>query len=179
MQKRFSSTKQTILHRYRNELNIVNQVQLNYFTIIHLLILRLYKYFMCYNHKTKYTDWCPILNDGGWGICLSMWKPGKRSRFDQFEQRSHVYNAVYYNMFFPVDPGDRVIMESQCIPPQSKLFSGYIGITLSVWHVCSSVYPSVQMPCKHNSLTHELFQYKTWVCAWRWITPVWYNSSYT
>jgi len=23
-----------------------------------------------YNHKTKYTDWCPIPNDGGWGICL-------------------------------------------------------------------------------------------------------------
>ena len=32
---------------------------------------------MCYNHKTKYTDWCPIPNDGGWGICLRMWKPVK------------------------------------------------------------------------------------------------------
>ena len=31
-----------------------------------------------------------------------------------FEQRSHVYNAVGYNGFFPVDPDDRVIMESQC-----------------------------------------------------------------
>ena len=30
-----------------------------------------------FNHKTKYTDWCPIPNDGGWGICLRMWKPVK------------------------------------------------------------------------------------------------------
>jgi len=27
-----------------------------------------------YNHKTKYTKWCPIPNDGGWGIFLRMWK---------------------------------------------------------------------------------------------------------
>ena len=36
--KAFSSPKQTISHRYRNEINTVNQLQLNYFTNIHLLI---------------------------------------------------------------------------------------------------------------------------------------------
>jgi len=29
------------------------------------------------NHTTKYTNWCPIPNYGGWGICLCMWKPVK------------------------------------------------------------------------------------------------------
>jgi len=33
-------SKQTIVHRYRNEINTVNQLQLNYFTNIHLLIPR-------------------------------------------------------------------------------------------------------------------------------------------
>ena len=33
----------------------------------------IYEKFVCYNHKTKYTDWWPIPNDGGWGICLRMW----------------------------------------------------------------------------------------------------------
>ena len=39
----FSSPKQTILHRYRNEINTVNQLQLNYSTNIHLLITRFMK----------------------------------------------------------------------------------------------------------------------------------------
>ena len=34
----FSSPKQTILHRYRNETNTVNQLQLNYSTNIHLTL---------------------------------------------------------------------------------------------------------------------------------------------
>ena len=34
----FSSPKQTILHRHRNEINTVNQLQLNYSTNVHLLI---------------------------------------------------------------------------------------------------------------------------------------------
>ena len=33
----------------------------------------IYEKFVCYNHSTKYTDWCPIPNDSGWGICLRMW----------------------------------------------------------------------------------------------------------
>jgi len=27
-----------------------------------------YEKFVCYNHKTKYTDWCPIQQDGGWAF---------------------------------------------------------------------------------------------------------------
>ena len=50
----------------------VNQLQFNYSTNIFLLI---YEKFVCYNHKTKYTDWCPIPNYGGWGICLHTWIP--------------------------------------------------------------------------------------------------------
>ena len=37
----------------------------------------MYEKFVCYNHKTKYTDWCSIPNDGGWNIYLRMWKPVK------------------------------------------------------------------------------------------------------
>ena len=33
-----------------------------------------YEKFVCYNYTTKYIDWCPIPNDGGWGIFLRMWK---------------------------------------------------------------------------------------------------------
>ena len=36
----FLSPKQTILHKNQNEINTVNQLQLNYFTNIHLLIPR-------------------------------------------------------------------------------------------------------------------------------------------
>ena len=41
-------------------------------------------------------------------------KTCERGRVKDFEQRSRVYNAVRYNAFFPVDPDDRVTMESQC-----------------------------------------------------------------
>ena len=37
----------------------------------------IYEKFVCYNHKTKYTNWCPIPNDSGWGICLCIGKPVK------------------------------------------------------------------------------------------------------
>ena len=47
-------------------MNTVNQLQ---HTPIDTAI---YEKFVCYNHKTTYTDWCPIPNDGGWGICLRM-----------------------------------------------------------------------------------------------------------
>jgi len=36
-------------------------------------------------------------------VCENLWK------------RAHVYNAVHYNVFFPVDNDDHVIMELQCI----------------------------------------------------------------
>ena len=40
MEKHFRHQKQTILHKYRNKINTVNQLQLNYSTNIHLLIQR-------------------------------------------------------------------------------------------------------------------------------------------
>jgi len=52
MQTRFRHQNKPL---YRNEINKVNQLQLNYFTNIHLLIPRFMKS-LCYNHKTKYTD---------------------------------------------------------------------------------------------------------------------------
>ena len=69
-------TKTKCLYRYWNEIKTVNQLQFNYFTNIHI-DTAIYEKFVCYNHNTKYTDWCPIPNDGGWGICLRMWKPVK------------------------------------------------------------------------------------------------------
>ena len=59
MQTRFRHQNKPL---YRNEINKVNQLQLNYFTNIHLLIPRFMKS-LCYNHKTKYTDRCPIPNN--------------------------------------------------------------------------------------------------------------------
>ena len=66
----FSSPKQTILHRQRNT---VNQLQLNYFTNIHLLVRGFMK-----------------------SLCVIIIKL-------DFEQRSHVYNTVCYNAFSPID----------------------------------------------------------------------------
>ena len=47
----------------------------------------IYEMFVCYNHKTKYTNWCPIPNDGGWGICLIHVKTCERGRVKDFEQQ--------------------------------------------------------------------------------------------
>ena len=49
----FSSTKQTILHTYRNEINTVNQLQLNYSTNIHLLIPWFMKSFLNITHCSE------------------------------------------------------------------------------------------------------------------------------
>jgi len=49
----FSSPKQTILHSYRNEINAVNQL----FYLRKPIDTAIYEKFVCYNHKTKYTDW--------------------------------------------------------------------------------------------------------------------------
>jgi len=46
--------------------------------------------FVWYNHKTKYTEGCPIPNDGGSGIVYVCEK-----RVKDFEQQSRVYNAVF------------------------------------------------------------------------------------
>ena len=39
----------------------------------------------------------------------------EKRRVKVFEKQSRVYNEVRYNVFFTLDPNDRVIMESQCI----------------------------------------------------------------
>ena len=104
----FSSLKQTVLHRYRNEIITVYQLQLNYFTNIHLLIPRSLNS-VCYNHKTKYTDWCPIPNDGGWGIWLRLWKEVALKILNN----GHVYiTRSVITRFFLVDRDGRLIMES-------------------------------------------------------------------
>ena len=45
----------------------------------HTSYTAVYEKNVCYNHTTKYTDWCPIPNDSGWGICLRLWKPVKET----------------------------------------------------------------------------------------------------
>ena len=52
----FSSPKLILLHRYLNEIDTVNELQLNSSTNINLLILRFMKSLCVFNHKTKYTD---------------------------------------------------------------------------------------------------------------------------
>ena len=74
----------------------------------------IYEKFVCYNHKTKYTDWCPIPNDGGWGICLRMWKPVKEIALKILNNGRMYITRSIITRFFPMDPDDRVIMESQC-----------------------------------------------------------------
>ena len=55
----------------------------------------------------------PKPNEGGCGICLRKYKPGKEVTLTL--NNGCVYNAVHYSaVFFPVDPDNRVIMESQC-----------------------------------------------------------------
>ena len=46
----------------------------------------------------------------------------ERGRVKHFEQRLCVYNVVRFNVFPPVDPDDRVIMESMCTS-----FNSFIG----------------------------------------------------
>ena len=68
--------------------------------------------FVCYNHKTKHTDWCPIPNDSGWGICLGMWKPVKEVALKILNNGQVYITRSVITRFFPKD---RVIMELQCI----------------------------------------------------------------
>ena len=77
--------------------------------------------FVCYNHTTKYTDWCPKPNDGGWGICLRMWKPEKVVALNILNNgRVYIMQSVI-TLFFLHGPDDRNIMESQCINGQTRL----------------------------------------------------------
>ena len=104
-------------------------MQLNYFTNIHLLIQRFINSLCVITINTP-TDVQMTVG----GEYLHKWKPdlGKRLRFDRFEQRLRVYNAVRYNAFFSCGPDDHVIMELQC-----SMFT-----FIAVWaklSVCSSV----------------------------------------
>ena len=76
---------------------------------------------MGYNHKTKYTDWCPIPNDCRLGICLHMWKPVKEVSFFILNNGGMYITQSVITRFFSVDPDDRVIMESQCIKKMSEI----------------------------------------------------------
>ena len=100
----FSSPKQTILHSYQNEINAVNLIATKLFYQRKPIDTAIYEKFVCYNHKTKYTDWCPIPNDGGWGICLRMWKPVKEVAL-KIWNNCHVYITwSVITWFFPWTP---------------------------------------------------------------------------
>ena len=83
----FSSPKQTILHKYRNEINTVNQLQLNYSTNIHLLI----PWFM--KSSCVITIQLNTLTDVPYKMMVG---------------------GVFVYVRETVDPDDRVIMELQC-----------------------------------------------------------------
>ena len=116
----FLSPKQTILHKNQNEINTVNQLQLNYLPPIDTAI---YKYFVCYNYKSKYTDWCPIPNDSGWGICLHMWKPGKEVTLTILINLNNV----------------RFIVESQC--------NSFSSFNQPIQNCEECLAPSIALPC--------------------------------
>ena len=100
----FSSPKQTILHRYQNETNTVNQLQLNYSTNIHLT-LRFTKSLFVITIQLKTLNWCPIPNDSGWGICLRMWKPVKEIALTIFNNgRVYTYNRSVKRQVFSRGP---------------------------------------------------------------------------
>ena len=93
---------------YRNEINTVNQLQLDYSTSIHLIlgfmkVITIKLNTLMFHTKLRWM-----------GHLFTYVKTCERGRVKDFEQRSCVYNAVCYNAFFPVDPDDRVTMKSQC-----------------------------------------------------------------
>ena len=72
MQTRFLQQKKHILHSYRNEINAVNQLQLNYSTNVNLLIPRFMKGLCVITIKLNTLTDVPYQMTGGWGICLRM-----------------------------------------------------------------------------------------------------------
>ena len=74
---------------------------------------------MCYNHKTKYTDECPIPKDGRWGICLRMQKPVKEVALTILDNgRANITQSIIAHVFF-LWTQTTVLMLSQC----SKFYS--------------------------------------------------------
>ena len=90
--------------RYRNEINKSKSIATQLFNQHTPIDTLVYEKFVCYNHTTKYTDVPYQMRVGGAFVYVC-----ERGRGKDFE-----YNAVRYNKFFPIDPDDRIIMESQC-----------------------------------------------------------------
>ena len=86
-----SSPNQTILHRYPNEINAVNQLQLNYSTNIHRLIPRFMK------SSCVITIQLNTLTD----VLYEMTVGGT---FVYVRERDRVKDFVYIKRGFPVDP---------------------------------------------------------------------------
>ena len=85
-------------------------------------------------YKTKYTDWCTIPNDGGWGICLRMWKPDKEVALTIL--RSHVNKAVLYKADFirrPCYNGVAVYWRLLYILIHSYFHFEFSGFSLQQW----------------------------------------------
>jgi len=85
----FRHQKQTILHRYRNEINTVNQSQLNQSTNVNLMISWFMKS-LCVitiklNTLMSHTKWRWL------GHLFTYVKTCERRRVKDFEQRSRVY----------------------------------------------------------------------------------------
>ena len=81
MQTRFSSPKQNILHRHWDETNTVNQLQLNYSTNIHQLILQFMKSLSVITMKLNtLTDVPYQLTVGGAFVyvCENLWKRSRK-----------------------------------------------------------------------------------------------------
>ena len=88
MQTRFRH-QNIILHSYRNEINTVNQLQLNYFTNIHLLIPRFMKSLCVITIKLNTQTNVP------YQMTVGGWKCVKEVASKIFEQWSRVYNGGF------------------------------------------------------------------------------------
>ena len=93
MQTRFTPPKPTVLHRYRNEINTVNQLQLNYSTNIHLLIPRFMKGLCVITIKLNTLTDVPYQLTVG-GDLFTYVKTCERGSVKDLEQWLRVYNHV-------------------------------------------------------------------------------------
>ena len=93
MQKRIV-TKTNNLHTYRNEINTVNQLKLNYFTNIHLLMPQFINILCVITIKLNTLTDVPYQKTVGGAfvyVCENLLKRSRRvNDVDQFEQRSNI-----------------------------------------------------------------------------------------
>ena len=104
-----SSPKQIILHRYRNEINTENKLQLNYSTKIHLLIPRFMKSLCVITIKINTLTDVPYQMTVGGAFVYVFKKPVKEVALNN--GLVYITRSVIM-LFFPVDPDGRIIMES-------------------------------------------------------------------